>query len=1426
MPSRNHIKIRKKISELYLAKNITNSSFIKSESTGNSGGNLGDNLKVMSRAQPRRSFTMNFLRENEKINDDYQNELLKEYQKIYEKEYDYKICKYFEREETEEEFLKRKSYAETKLAKEISIKQDKDKKKKQTEKLLPNFTKGKLKDFIPSDLNMTEKYPKFSKWLSSIFQFIIDMNVRDVYTGENIWSKIYPQKDGVPVYNTSGQYWVKLYFMGKHRKVIIDDRMPCGMYEEFLLPKCEMIEEIWPSILTKALIKLFSFKYKCSDYIYEEVGDPSIIYALTGYIGEKFMLNLGSFENSSTDSSYNLDIVENITESPSFHILNNLLSGHAYEKKQKLLLGFNSSVPFEDEKFGFMSKLRDYKLFNDLNNDRKSQLIKKTSFVDLNILEDMSKKVPPKLLRTLTKKSSITMDKLLSEAKQELKVVKEYDFSEKITPFKKTNITKNFTLGESSTKTLVKEEKNLALLSSLNKPNINARSSLHLVNIEESPNPRKLGKDGINSSNRFQSIVGSYGGLGFDMISSKRRLSSSNILVIPTNERPDNQIYSDFAYSIVEIFCSDDFNMARLKPIDFSDLKRKILDARVSYKQLSKEDKKNYIQNLKDLKSKQNEEKTKRLDELKKPGNKFFLMKVKSDCIDRKSPPLNFQLEFSDKEIEMAKLCMANSWNFPPPNFFTDTYMTSHDVSSDNGPEDPKARHDIQSLNWTEEFYKEQILLNDLVKYENYKNINSRMKGLWMTIKKFSEIFKYFIVLHNPTFYPYEMTINNLYINFNQDLYSPDPEYSVFHLSPGKAETSNNKENLKNSCVLLLFEANTSSQMNFHSDKFRDINYYVILDILNSNCQSILQNRILCLSQFFSVFQYDYLNPEEHYYLIIKGSISPFGYHMKILSDHIIENLSYQSFLKMTQNYTSHSFNIQIPPIKENQFYLLARMKTTLKLDMNSKMMVTCSKLKDIYLKQFIEIYLFLLDDEEGLTYSKKRIFLDKEFYLSSIVNVYKYEEFKMFLIICCQPPFCVNESSLELEIISNFELNRPEQVEHIEPFEITDLYTPNKHGVVCKELIYVPTDTEVQTSIQFELVLNDHSFKEKIRMQIIVSKGEEILYEREFYNTMIAHSIIFDNTRRVVDPEAKKIENLPAIKKNSSMKLANLTNNENHPFHLTWVVDLSECPDYFTHNNNTNEDRTSWCMRIFSSESLAFVKDTLKDDNERSMKEHWEINEPGRSELAHIARVKFLMQLRKEKGEKLAEEEEVLLKKTRKRKNKILITNVQKEPDKKGKPVKKEEKINLNNKATVSSSMSLPETDPENSNKLTKPLPIASQHQSNYLKNFLDYAYDHRVVEKGIKYPMGNPAPYCRSEQQVKELKEDIDSKAENFQINVLKDIHSGMKEKKELVDSLIKDYQKALAKRNQRHCKYLKELQNRNDLKESLFKSKILDQ
>lgn len=50
------------------------------------------------------------------------------------------------------------------------------------------------------------------------------------------------------------------------------------------------------------------------------------------------------------------------------------------------------------------------------------------------------------------------------------------------------------------------------------------------------------------------------------------------------------------------------------------------------------------------------------------------------------------------------------------------------------------------------------------------------------------------------------------------------------------------------------------------------------------------------------------------------------------------------------------------------------------------------------------------------------------------------------------------------------------------------------------------------------------------------------------------------------------------------------------------------------------------WFLKVISSETLGFVKDTEKEDKEKAIQKSWEDNEPGRALKAKKSRSKFLI--------------------------------------------------------------------------------------------------------------------------------------------------------------------------------------------------------
>ncbi|GMF12850.1 unnamed protein product [Phytophthora lilii] len=98
--------------------------------------------------------------------------------------------------------------------------------------------------------------------MASYFRIVEQLYCTDNESTNNspapfLWQAIYPQdSSGHPIYNPGGKYSVKLFVFGRWRRVDIDDKLPLDADGNVIYLASSMKNEIWPSLIVKALYKV------------------------------------------------------------------------------------------------------------------------------------------------------------------------------------------------------------------------------------------------------------------------------------------------------------------------------------------------------------------------------------------------------------------------------------------------------------------------------------------------------------------------------------------------------------------------------------------------------------------------------------------------------------------------------------------------------------------------------------------------------------------------------------------------------------------------------------------------------------------------------------------------------------------------------------------------------------------------------------------------------------------------------------------------------------------------------------------------------------------------------------------------------------------------------------------------------------------
>ena len=1179
---------------------------------------------------------------------------------------------------------------------------------------------------IPSNIDLSFPLCDFCRWVASQYQIILDNKINLDNDKNNFLRNIYPQnKNGVPIYNPSGLYWVKLYHMGKYRKIEIDDRFPVNKetYENYF-PQTEDKNELWPMIFTKALIKLYSYKYKSDNYEQEEIGDCSILFSLTKYLGVKINKNIFFNYLNTLQEKKISEKEENKME------LDNIIldQGNTNYNGYDVIIAYIDSRNYNNS----------HEKNNDKSNEKKEEIIPYINKNRIIYTEKVYK------IENISKRKSINKNSMNPLKKLSLKNKIPVDLLLKLEKFEKNT-------GVSTKKEL-------------------------------------LGKKKYLDNHRF-------------LTSDNLYKNFENYMIKKSNKLHESGLICDVGYTVLEFFQCGIFNVSRLKPIDFSDMK---LDITVKYKQMSPDEKAVYFEKIKDLKIRQKKEKIIRIEKYMETGTNILFIKFTNECnLKEKKRAYEIDTLFNTREIEAAKLCIKNNYFFPPENYFESSFIPKLTKDEETGEinfwtknfyrrllkgyfkevekklQEKNEEQNEDNKNLFQEFEEKSSEFNN----ELNKTVNDIRKGTWMRYNVFKNCFNEFILFKSMNKFKYNLTIDNIWYNYEKDIFEENENSKIVLLEKETDldYTQNNLNNiLKEKELYIIFEPNSekntksvSSEMQYQKNeetklgnKFSDLNYFVSITIYEvTEDKSVNQINSIILKDYYSVYNIDISDFQKskdakQFFINIHSGLYPFGFSLELLSNfYKLENYSYNQFLIEYKNYQEKKINIMHPILPKGDFYLIKTFKIEYKKDEqdnNNKIVnffTNFINYDDNIVKNNIDVVLI-----NPITNKKVKIYYKKMFNID--FNISSFYRVELSVI----PPYNVSEKNFEFIILYNNPNINIEVFENIYPFYIRQKYVPNKHNILFNELIfpsdlinttldisleYRPNDNNVENisvnnfSDEALINLKEKPFPCSIRVNFYFFSGEKLIFKKDFENKSLIRNLIL---------EAQNI-NPKDIKDNSISNKLIL-----EAYSIKCVLDKEQTPKWMLNPNEYKGD-VFWKISVFATDTLTFVKNTIKEDKEKEVMESWEIAEPGRKIKAEKSRKKYFVNIKYNNGEVLSKEEEELISdKLNLKRNEIiesnsnmLVTNIP--PRLNTNNNKLEDKKNIDNYKNISQS---------NKDIFYRKLPKIKNYRSLFMKNFYNYSNQDRVIKKNknkIQENLPNINQFCKSKEQREQELNDIEN-------------------------------------------------------------------
>lgn len=502
------------------------------------------------------------------------------------------------------------------------------------------------------------------------------------------------------------------------------------------------------------------------------------------------------------------------------------------------------------------------------------------------------------------------------------------------------------------------------------------------------------------------------------------------------------------------------------------------------------------------------------------------------------------------------------------------------------------------------------------------------------------------------------------------------------------------------------------------------------------------------LKNDYSSYQFDLLDNDKDYLLIMKSGFFPFGYSLDLLSDHKLILMSYEEYIFNSLNYNKKSIYCNYTNLTKGHFMHLRKIEITIypKRKLSNKTFnnnneneksIFYFSLRNVhseYLKSFIEIMSisgknkyerFPLNEriEINLNDHCKRVSKTVKTSISNNLNeqndIYTYSSgsdyekedslfcndflekpLKFVITVNANPYTDYEPGSFYLDIYSNHTIET-NFTKMIIPYEIADKMSIKKNSTIFQEMIFCAKTTKVTLCIsfkeydvitdkqysylfegeniepkikdQFDFIQNTQSSQSRMKdsnriLSMLNNTKNSTPFEpaklnglnSEFQSTKeyklelildgrVLKSWIFINKITIFDlyisggittfdesmsyyskntkikQEEKQEKNIKKTKdkdkdKDKNFNTADILNSHKGIYTLKCsLLNKDKLDNLCEHDKNK-----FWIIKIFSEETIAFVKDIRKDEYEQFIINQWENEEKGRIKKAEISRKVF----------------------------------------------------------------------------------------------------------------------------------------------------------------------------------------------------------